>query len=247
MVSLALIALDEGKHEEALALASEAWRLSRERGYRHIEPQALVILAGCALARGDNAVARDYLGASIAISQEVGHVATVGQILERFVELAAVQGRLDGAVRIAASATALRVRSGSARDRRSQDKIDDVLASARRTLGNAAVDEAWQAGYGLGLDEAVADALALTELTPEALGTPPPRTADSPLTRRETEVAVLIARGLTNRQIADRLVITEGTAASHVAHILNKLTFQNRVQVAGWAFEAGLVAGADGL
>jgi DNA-binding NarL/FixJ family response regulator len=52
------------------------------------------------------------------------------------------------------------------------------------------------------------------------------------LTRRETEVAHLIMRGLTNRQIADALVITQGTAANHVAHVLDKLNASNRTQVA---------------
>jgi DNA-binding NarL/FixJ family response regulator len=54
------------------------------------------------------------------------------------------------------------------------------------------------------------------------------------LTARELEVAELIARGLTNRQIAGELVITPWTAASHVVHILRKLGFRSRAQVADW-------------
>ena len=61
------------------------------------------------------------------------------------------------------------------------------------------------------------------------------------LSRREREVAVLLARGLTNRQIADELVISEWTADSHVRHILTKLGFRSRVQVAAWATEQGLL------
>jgi non-specific serine/threonine protein kinase len=61
------------------------------------------------------------------------------------------------------------------------------------------------------------------------------------LSRREIEVAALIGRGLTNRQIAEALVITEGTAANHVVHILNKLDFGSRAQVAVWAAEHGLL------
>jgi DNA-binding NarL/FixJ family response regulator len=52
------------------------------------------------------------------------------------------------------------------------------------------------------------------------------------LTRRELEVAELIARGFTNQQIADALVISSGTAANHVAHVLAKLEVSNRTQVA---------------
>jgi DNA-binding CsgD family transcriptional regulator/tetratricopeptide (TPR) repeat protein len=66
----------------------------------------------------------------------------------------------------------------------------------------------------------------------------------NPLTARERQVAVLLARGLTNRQIATALVIAEGTAGVHVDHILNKLGFRSRAQVAAWAAEHGLIAAA---
>lgn len=52
------------------------------------------------------------------------------------------------------------------------------------------------------------------------------------LTARERDVAGLIARGYTNQQIADTLVVTRGTVANHVAHILSKLSLSNRTQVA---------------
>jgi DNA-binding CsgD family transcriptional regulator len=54
------------------------------------------------------------------------------------------------------------------------------------------------------------------------------------LTAREREVGVLVARGLSNREIAEALVITEGTAEVHVKHILSKLGFKSRSQVAAW-------------
>lgn len=60
-------------------------------------------------------------------------------------------------------------------------------------------------------------------------------TADSSLTRREREVASLVAQGLTNRQIAQRLSISDRTAETHVIHILNKLGLTSRAQVAAWA------------
>ena len=60
------------------------------------------------------------------------------------------------------------------------------------------------------------------------------------ITRREREVAVLIAAGLTNGEIARRLVLVEGTVANHVEHILRKLHLRSRTQVAVWAVEHGL-------
>jgi non-specific serine/threonine protein kinase len=70
---------------------------------------------------------------------------------------------------------------------------------------------------------------------------PPSETAAAPaerpslLTRREREVAELLAEGLSNREIAARLVISLRTAESHVEHILAKLGLTNRTQVAAWA------------
>jgi len=60
------------------------------------------------------------------------------------------------------------------------------------------------------------------------------------LTPREREVAALVAEGLTNREIAERLVISERTAEGHVEQIRNKLGFNNRSQVAAWATATGL-------
>ncbi len=80
--------------------------------------------------------------------------------------------------------------------------------------------------------------LALSEVTEEqqpiALAV-----NDTPLTEREREVASLIARGLTNRQIAQALVITKQTADKHVGNILGKLGAASRAQVAVWFVQRG--------
>ncbi len=65
----------------------------------------------------------------------------------------------------------------------------------------------------------------------------------APLTERERQVAALVARGLTNRGIADALGVSTGTARLHVEHILRKLGCHSRAQVAVWAVENGLTAG----
>lgn len=59
------------------------------------------------------------------------------------------------------------------------------------------------------------------------------------LTRREREVATLLAEGLSNREIGSRLVITERTAQTHVCNVLAKLGMTSRTQAALWAIEAG--------
>jgi DNA-binding CsgD family transcriptional regulator len=66
-----------------------------------------------------------------------------------------------------------------------------------------------------------------------------------PLSPREREVAALVAQGSTDRQIAEQLVITEGTAGVHVSHILNKLGYHTRAEIANWATQHGLGAQLD--
>lgn len=67
------------------------------------------------------------------------------------------------------------------------------------------------------------------------------------LSRRELEVAALVRLGFSNKQIAADLVISEGTAGLHVKHILAKLGFRSRAQVAAWAVERDLVAPSRGV
>ena len=111
------------------------------------------------------------------------------------------------------------------------------MAALRGTLGAEAFARAWEAGRRLPLDEIVAD--ALTPAEPAGPQISPSGTRSSPLTRREREVAALIARGLTNRQIAEELFIAERTADTHVEHILAKLGLGSRTQVAAWVVEQG--------
>jgi DNA-binding NarL/FixJ family response regulator len=77
---------------------------------------------------------------------------------------------------------------------------------------------------------------------PPAASAPEPPAALAELTPREREVLELLARGLSNPEICVRLVISEATAKTHVARILQKLGLRDRVQVVIFAYESGLVA-----
>jgi DNA-binding NarL/FixJ family response regulator len=102
---------------------------------------------------------------------------------------------------------------------------------------------AWAEGQAMSDDQAVAYALGRTG---EVVASPPtdaPRTGGQQrrvLTRREQEVAALIASGRTNREIAETLVITLSTAERHVANILSKLALRSRTEVALWGVEQEL-------
>jgi non-specific serine/threonine protein kinase len=112
----------------------------------------------------------------------------------------------------------------------------DAVDAARAALGEGAFTEAWTAGGALSLEAASAEAAALQTLLSSRANQPAGRQkhADS-LTQRERQVAALVAQGLTNRQLGAALVITEGTAALHVKHVLAKLGFSTRAQIAAWA------------
>ncbi|MFE7418123.1 protein kinase [Rhodococcus sp. NPDC057529] len=109
----------------------------------------------------------------------------------------------------------------------------EFAEKARQVLGGTAFAAAHRKGEQLGFDAAIA--YALHEAQP---GTSAPD-IDAPtrLTKRERQVADLIAEGLTNQAIADRLVISPRTAQGHVEHILAKLGFTSRTQVAAWVVE----------
>lgn len=107
---------------------------------------------------------------------------------------------------------------------------DRYLARARRTVG----EHRWSARHreGTGLDRGEAVSLALGEAAPELPRMVPPQA--SALTKRQREVAVLVAQGLTDREIAEQLVISPRTAESHVEQILARLGFRSRAEIAAW-------------
>jgi predicted ATPase/DNA-binding CsgD family transcriptional regulator len=109
---------------------------------------------------------------------------------------------------------------------------DECVSRTREALGEAAFDEAVTRGAALSPVEALEYAL-------QEKVSAPADTADrsSPLTPRETEIARLVAQGLTNKEISASLVISQRTAEGHIEHILTKLGFTSRAQVAVWVGE----------
>ncbi|MFN2539960.1 MAG: LuxR C-terminal-related transcriptional regulator [Mycobacteriales bacterium] len=107
------------------------------------------------------------------------------------------------------------------------------IAGLRAALGDAAFDRAVAAGRDLDVEKAVALA-ADPDARPGTLRQRQPVAEKSPLTKRERAIAELVAEGLSNREIAESLVIAQRTAEGHVEHILTKLGFRSRAQVAAW-------------
>jgi DNA-binding NarL/FixJ family response regulator len=152
-----------------------------------------------------------------------------------FAGLAAKTGRPRTAIRLAAAAEAFAEAHDFASPRARTVLVQRWLEPVRRSLGPA-VARLWAEGRRMTLEEAVACALANE---PEGEWRPGPR---HDLTRREREVAALVAQGLTNREVAQRLQLSVRTVEVHVDHILGKLEFRTRTQLGAWAYEEGLLA-----
>jgi predicted ATPase/DNA-binding CsgD family transcriptional regulator len=135
--------------------------------------------------------------------------------------------RPEDALKVAAAAVALRARVGGAFPPYYQERLDRARAVAEAGVG-ADADRVWSAGSRLSVDQAVA--LAFGDSTPRS-------PSFSGLSRREMEVAELVADGLANRAIAQRLQLSVRTVESHVRHALTRLGLDNRTQLATWARE----------
>jgi DNA-binding CsgD family transcriptional regulator len=141
----------------------------------------------------------------------------------------------DAAVRIASACDRQRTTLGTVAWPTERHYLDRLLAGARRVLGHAAYQRVWNDGQASTLVQAVSLAEALTTPLPAVTA------ANTPLSPRERELTLLLARGLTNKQIAAELVVTTATARSHVEHILTKLDLRSRAQIAVWASQHGML------
>jgi non-specific serine/threonine protein kinase len=172
--------------------------------------------------------------------RDLGDKQGLAEGLEGMAYAAAGQGQAARAARLFGAVEALREALGAPIFPCDRADHERHAAMARRALGEGAFDAARAAGRALPLDDAVAYALSAEDPVPAGGRRTANRSGD-PLTPREREVAALLARGYTDRRIAEALVITEGTAGVHVEHILTKLGFRSRAQVAVWAAGRGLL------
>jgi non-specific serine/threonine protein kinase len=164
----------------------------------------------------------------------------IGPVLDRLAAVAAATSESERALRLSGAADMLYENLDARRTPAERLKVERWLAAPRAGLSADAAAAARAAGRALGLDGAVAFALEVGD-TSQSVKTAAPTAAAALLSPREREVAVLVARGLSNPQIAEDLVISVHTAQRHVENILGKLGFSSRTQVAAWAVGQGLV------
>jgi predicted ATPase/DNA-binding SARP family transcriptional activator/DNA-binding CsgD family transcriptional regulator len=247
LTNLGYAALLQGDYERVTTFSEEARTLARDlrSGGMDIISEPLINSGLAALQQGHHEQADTSFKEALAISQEAGMKASIINALEGMASLAGALGEVTRAAHLRGAAEAAREVTGIALPPGERALHEPYLAAARSQLGEAAWEEALSAGRAMSLKEAAAYALSKEEAGPPTAPVPEGSPTGEPigkLSSREQEVALLVARGLTNRQISIELRISERTAANHVAKILSKLGLRSRAQVATWAAEHHLLA-----
>lgn len=200
-------------------------------------------LGRVATQQGDLVTAHaNFLDALVIARDNLGGRGRLGMPLEGLAQVAAASGRPIQAFRVAGAAAVLRETYAVPAAPSERVQLEQWLSRARTSIGARAADAAWHAGRRLTAEEAIAEALSIDIDSSQAnvVAVNQARPSDG-LTTREREIAMLIAGGLGTRQIAERLVIAEGTVRVHVERILSKLSLHSRTQLAAWAVHQGHV------
>ncbi|WP_043618265.1 ATP-binding protein [Nonomuraea candida] len=207
-----------------------------------------------AAALGDHAAASSHVATALELSRQAGQRRGIVRALMALAALGRARGDLEGAVLACAAAGALRESIGQYG---TPGRVRELLAPARDRLGESRVAVLWAKGAEWSPEEAARRVLDGDGSDVSVLSGPGGGPGDAAgtaaggtkapgagaelgaLTAREREVAALLTRGLSNRAIAEELVISPATVARHIANIMVKLGFEARSQIAVWAAEHG--------
>jgi predicted ATPase/DNA-binding CsgD family transcriptional regulator len=239
--TLAMIAAVQGDLGRAEEICRDTLAACEQRGDQWTTAWVRYVLALLALARGDLpagvAQAREGLRGFVVFHNLTG----IAMLLELYAQLLVADRKAEQAAVVHGVAGEIwqvmgRRLFGSAALEAQHEQCETL---ARQSIGDAAYEAAQHRGARLDFDEALAYALGEAPAAVTAAASPgstgPPGPARlAPLTPRERQVAELVGQGLSNRQIAARLVTSRRTAESHVANILRKLGLASRTQLAAW-------------
>jgi predicted ATPase/DNA-binding CsgD family transcriptional regulator len=229
----AIIPQFAGELEVACELFERSAAMAQELGISSLAARAQQLLGIARLELGDVAGARVVLLQAVPAVVEIGDRFAIPVGLSALAGLAALGGRPRSALMLAGAAAAYEEVNQTYRPEPLRAYLEGWLAPARAAVGGAAaklIDE----GRRMTVDEALAAGL---DDRPE--GHPRAGPAQG-LTPRESEITALVADGLTNREIAARLYISVRTVEAHIDHVLTKLGFRTRTQLAAWAHQEGL-------
>jgi non-specific serine/threonine protein kinase len=247
---LAEVALARGEDERAGEDFTQLLEMARTGGDEISVANALAGLATLAERRGDPAAALSGFADAAEVCRDSGDHAHAGYVLEQAAATVAATGNASAAVRLFAAADALRGVAEPASMRLNPGiplRHEQALLAARASLGEDAFAALWVAGTALSCDAAIFETRALAgHLTVATLtGTTAlpasARPLHSSLSPREREVLQLVADGLSDKEIADRLFIARRSASKYVSAILAKLDVPSRAAAAAIAVRDGLV------
>jgi len=243
-VYLGILAYEQGDWKKASALLAASHRDFQELDAPTMMAWALSNLARVSVAQDDVVTAAQQFAEGLRLFEKVGATWGVVECLEGLARLAYATGKHERAVRLLGCAAAVRENIGLSLTHQIARELEGALLRLRSTLGARRFEVEWQAGRTLSLSHAVTLALPIT--TSGTL-TSTKSATHQPLTKRESQVAALIAGGHGNREIAKQLVIAISTAERHVANILAKLDLNSRTQIVAWVLEHGMSDGAATL
>ncbi|PWV50201.1 putative ATPase [Nocardiopsis sp. L17-MgMaSL7] len=224
LYGLGTIAAEADDHDRARELFSEALEVFVELPSDPYAARCAADLGRLHLAARDTLSAREPLGRCLRVSFTSGRRIAVAEALEALAELALAEEEPTRAAALAGVAADLR----TALDRPSAETVR-LRSAVERRVGTGRATEAWNAWRPLPLEQVRDRALAFPRPPTPRLSGP------ESLTPREREIATLAERGLSNREIATRLTISQATAARHIANIFRKLSISSRTQLTGWA------------
>jgi len=234
--NLGLVVQELDQLARARQLIEECLSVRRAIGDRRGTGAALVLLGRLLQACGEHSRAQLLYRDALVIVRELDDQWTLTHLLAALAVLMSALGQWELVCRLGDAAALASQTSGNALFPGWLEPMDRAVARARLELGSAPEAGTSAESSGNSVDALVAAALAVDardQRAADQLGIHP--TVAIPLSRREREVAVLVARGCSNPEIAAALTITVRTAAAHVEHILRKLKMNSRTQVGRWA------------
>jgi predicted ATPase/DNA-binding CsgD family transcriptional regulator len=240
---LGQIALARGDTDGPIAFLEEALRRLREQGFYWRLSGTLRTLGDLVRDRGDLDGAMARYSEAVQMAQELGDRLLLADALAGVASVAAIRGQPERAARLYGAAAALREEIGVPDEGQERPASERRVTAVRAALSPEAFAAAWAAGAALPLAAVVAEALG----EPAPIGPTDTTAAVSDpgaaagLTLREGEILRLLVRGLTDRQIAEELMISPRTVNGHVANILAKLDLDSRTAAAAYAVRLGLV------
>jgi predicted ATPase/DNA-binding CsgD family transcriptional regulator len=233
------LALSQGDLVTAHSLAEKSVALYREMGHRHETAKSLSLLGKVIAIEGDYAAAQALYEQSLAIAGESSEKGVAAVYLVELGEVVAAQRQFAWATQLWGASEAIRDAIDIPIPLVERADYERSVAAARVHLGERAFAAAWAQGRTKTPEQALADQGQVTVPAPTTHVAPPP-SYPAGLTAREVEVLRLVARGLTNAQVAQELVLSEKTVATHLTHIFNKTTSENRASATVFALHHGL-------